>query len=161
MFYQTVVVSTLLCAVVWWGDSIKKRGASHLSNWWGKHALWWAQTAWHLGQNNGHSDMDNPMHLLPSVISRQRFNFSDGSHCPNRLKGSFVPHTMRLSGRKQDHHSSLLLYCTAHWPPCNPIYTFCFAPNFLMCCRVFTGIYMPFTSGCACCCKLWISLGDE
>ncbi|XP_051789625.1 uncharacterized protein LOC127529603 [Erpetoichthys calabaricus] len=107
MFYQTVVVSALFYAVVCWRGSIKKRDTSRLDKLVrkagsivGMELDSLTSVAERQALSRLLSIMENPLHLLNSIISRQRSSFSDRLLSPScstdRLKRSFLHHTMRL-----------------------------------------------------------------
>uniref|UniRef100_A0A8C4SHZ3 TIR domain-containing protein n=1 Tax=Erpetoichthys calabaricus TaxID=27687 RepID=A0A8C4SHZ3_ERPCA len=84
MFYQTVVASTLFYAVVCWGGSIKKKDASRLDKLVSKagsivgmelDSL--TSVAERRALSRLLSIMENPLHPLNSIISRQKSSFSD------------------------------------------------------------------------------------
>ncbi|XP_051787946.1 uncharacterized protein LOC127529166 [Erpetoichthys calabaricus] len=84
MFYQTVVTSALFYAVVCWGGSIKKRDASRLDKLVrkagsivGMELDSLTSMAERRALSRLLSIMENPLHLLNRIISRQRSSFSD------------------------------------------------------------------------------------
>uniref|UniRef100_A0A8C4SCW4 TIR domain-containing protein n=1 Tax=Erpetoichthys calabaricus TaxID=27687 RepID=A0A8C4SCW4_ERPCA len=100
MFYQTVVASTLFYAVVCWGGSIKKKDASRLDKLVSKagsivgmelDSL--TSVAERRALSRLLSIMENPLHPLNSIISRQKSSFSDRllslSCSTDRLRRSF------------------------------------------------------------------------
>ncbi|XP_051788716.1 uncharacterized protein LOC127529381 [Erpetoichthys calabaricus] len=105
MSYQTVVASALFYAVVCWGGSIKKRDASRLDKLVRKagsiagtklDSL--TSVAERRALSRLLSIMENPLHPLNRIISRQRSSFSDRLLSPScstdRLRRSFLHHTM-------------------------------------------------------------------
>uniref|UniRef100_A0A8C4X371 B30.2/SPRY domain-containing protein n=1 Tax=Erpetoichthys calabaricus TaxID=27687 RepID=A0A8C4X371_ERPCA len=107
MFYQTVVASALFYAVVFWGGSIKRKDASRLdklvrkaSSMVGMELDSLTSVAERRALSRLLSIMENPLHPLNSIISRQRSSFSDRllslSCSTDRLRRSFLPQTMRL-----------------------------------------------------------------
>uniref|UniRef100_A0A8C4SCV5 TIR domain-containing protein n=1 Tax=Erpetoichthys calabaricus TaxID=27687 RepID=A0A8C4SCV5_ERPCA len=105
MFYQTVVASTLFYAVVCWGGSIKKKDASRLDKLVSKagsivgmelDSL--TSVAERRALSRLLSIMENPLHPLNSIISRQKSSFSDRllslSCSTDRLRRSFLPQTI-------------------------------------------------------------------
>uniref|UniRef100_A0A8C4T3P3 Reverse transcriptase domain-containing protein n=1 Tax=Erpetoichthys calabaricus TaxID=27687 RepID=A0A8C4T3P3_ERPCA len=107
MFYQMAVVSALFYAVVCWGGSIKKKDASRLDKLVrkagsivGTEMDSFTSVAERRVLKRLLSIMENPMHPLNSVISRQKSSFSDRllslSCSTDRLRRLFLPQTMRL-----------------------------------------------------------------
>ena len=107
MFYQSVVASALLYAVVCWGGSLKKRDAARLDKLVrkagsvvGSELDSLTSVAERRTLNRLLSIIDNPQHPLHNTISRQRSSFSDrllSLPCStDRLRKSFLPHAMRL-----------------------------------------------------------------
>uniref|UniRef100_A0A8C4TB68 Reverse transcriptase domain-containing protein n=1 Tax=Erpetoichthys calabaricus TaxID=27687 RepID=A0A8C4TB68_ERPCA len=105
MFYQTVVASAIFYAVVCWGGSIKKRDTSRLDKLVRKagsivgmmlDSL--TSVAERRALSRLLSIIENPLHPLNRIISRQRSSFSDRllsmSCSTDRLRRSFIPHTM-------------------------------------------------------------------
>lgn len=111
-FSQTFVASALFCAVVCWGGSIKRRDVSRLDKLVrklgsvvGTQLESLASVAEQQALSRLLSIMDNPLHPLPSTISRRRSSFSDSilslSCSTGRLRKSFLPHAMRLFNSTQ------------------------------------------------------------
>ncbi|KAI3356695.1 hypothetical protein L3Q82_003380 [Scortum barcoo] len=107
IFYQSVVASALLYAVVCWGGSLKKKDAARLDKLVrkagsvvGTELDSLTSVAERRTLNRLLSIIDNPSHPLHSAISRQRSSFSDRllslSCSTDRLRRSFLPHAIRL-----------------------------------------------------------------
>ncbi|XP_051785267.1 uncharacterized protein LOC127528438 [Erpetoichthys calabaricus] len=105
MFYQTVMASALFYVVVCWGGSIKKRDASHLDklvrkagSTVGMELDSLTSVAERRVLSRLLSIMENPLHPLNRIISRQRSSFSDRLLSPScstdRLRRSFLPQIM-------------------------------------------------------------------
>lgn len=107
IFYQSVVASALMYAVVCWGSSLKKKDAARLDKLVrkagsvvGTELDILTSVAERRTLNRLLSIIDNPDHPLHSTITRQRSSFSDRllslSCSTDRLKRSFLPHAIRL-----------------------------------------------------------------
>ncbi|KAI3375915.1 hypothetical protein L3Q82_003775 [Scortum barcoo] len=112
IFYQSVVASALLYAVVCWGGSLKKKDAARLDKLVrkagsvvGTELDSLTSVAERRTLNRLLSIIDNPSHPLHSAISRQRSSFSDRllslSCSTDRLRRSFLPHAIRLYNTSQ------------------------------------------------------------
>ncbi|KAI3356593.1 hypothetical protein L3Q82_017793, partial [Scortum barcoo] len=97
IFYQSVVASALLYAVVCWGQP-QEEGRSAPGQTGEEGSL--TSVAERRTLNRLLSITDNPSHPLHSAISRQRSSFSDRllslSCSTDRLRRSFPPHAIRL-----------------------------------------------------------------
>ena len=112
IFYQSVVASALMYAVVCWGGSLKKKDAARLDKLVrkagsvvGTELDSLTSVAERRALNKLLSIADNPHHPLHGAISRQRSSFSDRllslSCSTDRLRKSFLPHAMRLFNTSQ------------------------------------------------------------